>query len=37
MRVEGDPAGVDVAAACQAELKYDCPVFAAILSGADVG
>jgi septum formation protein len=37
LRDFGDPSSVDVPAACQADLKYDCPVFAAILSGTDAG
>jgi len=37
LRALGDPSSGDVPAACQAELKYDCPVFPAILSGADAG
>jgi septum formation protein len=32
-----DPSPADVPAACQAELAYPCPVYRAILDGADAG
>jgi septum formation protein len=37
LRGLGDPSPADVAAACQAELNYVCPVFRAIQNGANAG
>ncbi len=37
LRSLGDPSPADVPAACQADLNYTCPVFRAILDGANAG